>query len=668
MDIYDCDLQKSLSSLRDMTVNQEDLDIEEYLPVKQQKSSEMYSRSIDPMDVATHLIGIMPLEVFKNESDYADIVCAMKHVFSKDNEHKRGLQILVEHLKDDESLVKKVKKDWYSVMYSADKYTHVAIGEILLRRYPAIYLLWHSYWLSGTYESIINTMSRTSNVIKISPNDLSDLIYKMFWLDYLYFEDKWYTFDQNCILINDNTSVTKMVISLLNDNRQWRYKNITHTTYDARENSEKIGDTSYLQSFLKFYTHISNNLKPTSIETFLRAKFSFGIKKEMNDDPERILWKNGYMTVAKTTCISVVGPHIEDLYTMKTSTDFPDEKPPDKDIYELYNWLFQAYPEGTHEFMLTDWASFLHGVNVHRKNRSWVGVGANSKSKLLKLIENLLGDYCVVANQGIVMEQENQNNATTSMNIIMKARVACINEPSIDLHLSAEQLKIISGGDRISTRKLFQEGATAQNMSKIIIVCNNIPSIKNADKPTRERFEVHPHVGKWCSDPDDPEMVKKYKYRYKIDSSFDNKIPKLARALAWVLVNDYYPRYVEWVNDHSRRKLPELFACEQDKQWRRVCKLSKFVHEKVIPFHNDKCYVTLVNIQERYIASMCSKSRSNTENDFVSECIRDMCLSGKFVDEKLYGYCIKYQNNSVFYNNEEGKAIMSNIDEIESKD
>lgn len=663
MSIYDRNFQRSINELCTLTSCQDEIDIEDFLPMKQDISHEMYSKSTNPINVATHLINIMPLEVFEDEAEYADIICAMKNTFPKDESH-RGLEVLLNHLKSKEKICDKIKKDWESSLFDENKYTHRAIGEILLRRYPKIYLIWHSFWISGTYSDIIdNICKNNSSSNKISLNDISELMYKLFWLEYIYINGKWYTLDQNNILIECGTAVSSMIIDMSERNRQWRYKNETHTTDDVTNNRDKIGDVTYCQAFEKFHTFISN-MKSASIESNLKARFSFLIKKEFNNDPERILWKNGYMTVAKSTGISLVGPHIEDLYTMTTSCNFPSTKPKQRDIDDLFNWLYQAYPEGTHEFMLTDWASFLHGINIHRKNRSWIGVGANSKSRLIKLIESMLGDYCVTAPQCIIMEQQNNGNATTEINNIMKARVACINEPQIGSHLSAEQLKIISGSDRLFIRKLYQEGASCQNMSKIIIVCNNIPLIKNADKPTRDRFEAHPHLGKWCSDPEDPEMKKKYKYLYKIDSTFDDKIPHLAGALAWILFYDYYPKYVEWVKDHANRKLPKLFADEQERQWRRVCKLSEYVFEKVIKYKDPTCYVTLKNITDRYIHSNKTLGSCQDQN-FISDSIRDMCLADKLIDDKVYGYCIKQQGNTIFYNTADGKSCMKDLDESE---
>lgn len=98
-------------------------------------------------------------------------------------------------------------------------------------------------------------------------------------------------------------------------------------------------------------------------------------------------------------------------------------------------------------------------------------------------------------------------------------------------------LKELSGNDTIFARGLYKEGAEIKPMFKLILVCNDPPKIPFSDKATWNRIRVIPFESTFCDDAPDEEAEQMKEKRFKKDSRFADKLPSMAQAFAWVLLN-----------------------------------------------------------------------------------------------------------------------------------
>ena len=183
---------------------------------------------------------------------------------------------------------------------------------------------------------------------------------------------------------------------------------------------------------------------------------------------------------------------------------------------------------------------------------------------------------------------------------------------------------------------MYKDSKSSKVYTKIIVVCNEIFKIKNADVATQRRFEVHSHLARWVTDPDQAEFRGK-KYIHKIDANFSSKIPKLATVLAWQLVYNYYPKYVEWLKDSRKRELPTLFREDQKKQWIKVCELSGFVNNYVVETGKEEDSIKIEEIITHY---NFEKRRPSQDNyDSLREKIIMLCFDkAHIVDDVIYGF------------------------------
>lgn len=605
-------------------------------------SKEYYADSVQREHVGVHLISIMPKKVFESDVYYTDILCAAKHIATADTE-RTLIHLLESKCK---GLERNIRRDWYNSDFPRDKYTERAIAEILKEECPPIYFKWQTKWLEGTLMEIFEKGTIKGSCLSVKTENLAVLLYKFFWLDYIYISTDvkgWFTMN-NGVLIDFQGAIEEMFTRLHEKSRIWR---LTYRGDRIEEPAINIlSPTFFNQNFRNIFEAFMNTVGSFNVTSkgflyrTMENKFSIKeLQKEMNNDPERILWKNGKMTVATQNGIKVVQPHIEDLYNIRTGCDLPDEtEVPDPELLELFDkWLRDVYPENAHDFVLTDWAGFLRGGNPFKKLRCPTGQsGSNSKSSIMDMLGKVFGEYCVSANVSLLMNP-NSGGATTELAKSIRSRITIINETGSAQGVDAEQIKLLTGdNDLVSVRAMYKDSKSSKVYTKIIVVCNEIFKIKNADVATQRRFEVHSHLARWVTDPNQSEFKNK-KYIHKIDTNFSVKIPKLAEVLAWQLVYNYYPKYVEWLKDPKKRELPTLFREDQKKQWVKVCELSGFVNNYVVETGNEEDSIKIEEIITHY---NFEKRRPSQDNyDSLREKIIMLCFDkAHIVDDVIYGF------------------------------
>lgn len=623
--------------------------IETITGVRIDSCAESTQDSTVQLDVGIHLIDQLSSETLDNDVYYSDVICASRYLISLCNEKGKVLkELLLEKCRGKQ---RDVKKDLASQDFPHNKYSERAVAEILRNECPIHYVLWHKRWLQGTYRSIFGQPISPLKGIQISIEDMAVFLYKIFWLDYIYCENtrpgKWYKME-NGILRPKEQAVEEMYSILSDKNRIWNveYKgcNIS-STYNEISRPE-YENANFKIVFEAFYKFICNKTHIRSVCDTLKNKMSLRFSKDFNSDIERMLWNNGYMTVATRTGIKIVRPHIEDLYYMTAKCGIePIENPPCPEMRKLLiDWLEKVYPEQTYEFILTDWAGLLRGGNPFKLLRCYTGTtGNNSKTSIISLLVEMLGDYVQSTNISILMNQNN-TSATTELVKAIYTRLVVINETGVSQKCDPEQIKSLTGCDYISTRALFTESKSNILFAKIIVVCNEIFKVENADVATQKRFEISPHIAKWVDNPEDMQY-KGLKNIHKIDPDFTNKAKKLNSTLAWILVHEYYPKFVEWLKDSSKRKLPPMFQHDQKKQWIRICDLSGFVDGfvKKTGDMNDK--ISIEDLIREYNFSR-GKSPTNDINILKDKMI-SLCFQGEhIVNDFVHGYTLNKKQNT----------------------
>jgi putative DNA primase/helicase len=122
------------------------------------------------------------------------------------------------------------------------------------------------------------------------------------------------------------------------------------------------------------------------------------------------------------------------------------------------------------------------------------GGGANGKSTLLNSVASVLGDYCMtVAVQSLLYSEQSGSNASPDVaRLAEKPRLVRVSEPEPGAKLSEGGVKSLTGGEPIVARKLHEAPIEFQPNFKIVLSCNNRPSIRGGDDGIWRRILLVP--------------------------------------------------------------------------------------------------------------------------------------------------------------------------------
>jgi putative DNA primase/helicase len=117
------------------------------------------------------------------------------------------------------------------------------------------------------------------------------------------------------------------------------------------------------------------------------------------------------------------------------------------------------------------------------------GTGANGKSVLVRVLASLAGDYSKTISPDVLVVQPFAQHPT-ALAEFFGCRVAVASE--IEGRAAEAQLKALTGGDRITARRMRQDFFEFNPTHKLFITANYIPEIKGTDHGIWRRLHVIP--------------------------------------------------------------------------------------------------------------------------------------------------------------------------------
>jgi putative DNA primase/helicase len=119
------------------------------------------------------------------------------------------------------------------------------------------------------------------------------------------------------------------------------------------------------------------------------------------------------------------------------------------------------------------------------------GTGANGKSVFLNVLSTILGNYAAAAPMDTFMESRSDRHPTDLAGL-RGARLVCATETEQGRRWNEAKLKVISGGDPITVRHLYQDFFTYLPHFKMLIAGNHKPAIRNVDEAMKRRLHLIP--------------------------------------------------------------------------------------------------------------------------------------------------------------------------------
>jgi hypothetical protein len=412
---------------------------------------------------------------------------------------------------------------------------------------PVGYADWHNAWCQ---HSLMEAMTMTHN-------DVAEAVYRVFWLDYVCSnsgKQGWYRFHgaqlrpiddavylriditDKLIPIYKNLKIRSIQESMKAECRAAEKKNLNTQDEEIGKLIKKLGNQGYMTSliracFPKFYVE--------------------DIVKKRNANANTTGWANCVIECCSNYAYPRPGKP-EDYITMSTDTSYPIGPEWDNGagwkhplVIELMKWLGQLFIDSELlAFVLKDMASMLYGSNAEKLFRVWTGDTNTGKSTFIKFMQAIFGIYC--CDFPVEMVCGKTMKAETGLNPALAqaagTHIAVVSEPGKEDRLQNGKVKRWTGRDRFFARFCCENGGSINASFKLIFMCNGIPDMPDSDEAGMLRFLILPFLSQWVDKPPEDEKEQYAKRQFKKDPFFDRRIPDLARAGAWVMVQ-YYPKY-----------------------------------------------------------------------------------------------------------------------------
>ena len=203
------------------------------------------------------------------------------------------------------------------------------------------------------------------------------------------------------------------------------------------------------------------------------------------------------------------------------------------DIYRehLNNFIQQIIPiDAVRGYALRFLSKCLSGENRDEGFYIWTGSGGNGKSKLIELMQLVLGEYAGGLPVSLITKSRaSSNSATPEMERTKGLRLVVMQEPEANESINIGLMKELTGNDKIYARGLFKEPIEFIPQFKLLLMCNDLPNIPSNDDGTWRRLEVVDFPSRFVGE-EDYHKLDDSKHVYKRDKMLRQKLP------AWKLI------------------------------------------------------------------------------------------------------------------------------------
>jgi P4 family phage/plasmid primase-like protien len=233
----------------------------------------------------------------------------------------------------------------------------------------------------------------------------------------------------------------------------------------------------------------------------------------------------------------------EDNISLTTGINFIEQL--NDDDYDKINYiedlLSKIFPiEKVRDYTLNLLSSFLHGSNKEQKFYIWVGEGSNGKTMLINLFKKIMGSYCGSMPITLFTQKRNGNDTSLYLAETRGRRFISLDETETNDEIKIGIVKQLTGGDKIIARKLYSSPITFNPKFKLVLTCNELPSIPANDEGTWRRIRVIDFISKFCDNPNPNK-----KYEFIIDRNLQSKIDDYKEIFMYMLIQYYQNSYIK---------------------------------------------------------------------------------------------------------------------------
>ena len=150
----------------------------------------------------------------------------------------------------------------------------------------------------------------------------------------------------------------------------------------------------------------------------------------------------------------------------------------------------------------------LSGKRGHHLLPVFYGTGANGKSTFLSTLQALLGDYAGTAPAGLLVATGG-NEHPTGIASLKGRRLVIVSETGEGGRLAESQIKMLTGGDRITARLMRQDFFSFDPTHLLILQTNHKPRVTGTDEGIWRRVKLVPFTVTIPPERRDPDLAMK---------------------------------------------------------------------------------------------------------------------------------------------------------------
>ena len=206
-----------------------------------------------------------------------------------------------------------------------------------------------------------------------------------------------------------------------------------------------------------------------------------------------------------------------------------------KHLMEFIKQIIPIY--NVRQYTLRFLSKCLSGENRDEGFYIWTGSGGNGKSKLIELMQMVLGSYAGNLPVSLITsKRSSSNSATPEMERTKGLRFVFMQEPEAGESINIGLMKELTGNDKIQARGLFKEPIEFVPQFKLLLMCNDLPNIPSNDDGTWRRLEVVDFISRFI---DDESKVDVSKNVYKRDKCLRSKLQAWPQVFLCILLEEW---------------------------------------------------------------------------------------------------------------------------------
>lgn len=216
----------------------------------------------------------------------------------------------------------------------------------------------------------------------------------------------------------------------------------------------------------------------------------------------------------------------------------------------------------------------------------FLGDGANGKSVLLEVINEVMGSYGATSNSEILLEKRNQQGNLGEIARLAGIRNVVTNETKIGDKLNESSIKSLTSGiEKIVARFLYGNEFEFVPIFKIFMATNHRPVIRGTDNGIWRRIKIIPFNVTFTKDKQDKELIYKLK----------REIPQILNWLVegcilWQKEGINNPKAID---DSIKEYRSEMDLIQR---WiDECCEIDDSFNEKSLDLFNDLCNYISIN-------------------------------------------------------------------------